>query len=263
MSQSRWWLVVLLAVWAGCAVYVGTRLTRGWVPHDEGALGQSADRVAAGQLPHRDYDEIYTGGLAYLDALAFRVFGENLVSPRIALFLVFLLWVPAVFYIASRFLGPWGSGGLTLLAVSWSLPNYAAAMPSWFNLFFATFGAAALLRFAETDRRGWLFTAGLSAGLSCVIKIIGIYFLAGALLAVVGFEQRSAATDRPGGAAPSAYWSRRRSHSSPPSFGRWSTPAPERASWSRSSSPARSSRRTWCGRSGASPAIGCWNGCGG
>jgi hypothetical protein len=198
MTPLRWWLVILLVVWAGSGVYVGTRLTRGWVPHDEGTLGQSAERVAAGQLPHRDYDEIYTGGLAYLDALAFRVFGENLVSPRIALFLVFLLWVPAVFYIASRFLGPWGSGGVTLLAVSWSLPNYAAAMPSWFNLFFATFGAAALLRFAETDQKRWLFTAGLMAGLSCLIKIIGIYFIAGSLLVLVAFEQRGAAGERPG-----------------------------------------------------------------
>ena len=190
MTPSRWWLVVLLAVWAGSGVYVGTRLTRGWVPHDEGTLGQSADRVASGQLPHRDYDEIYTGGLAYVDALAFRAFGENLASPRIVLFLVFLLWVPAVFYLASRFLGPWGSGGVTLLAVSWSLPNYAAAMPSWFNLFFATFGAAALMRFAETDRKKWLFAAGFSAGLSCLVKIIGIYFIAGSLLALVAFEQR-------------------------------------------------------------------------
>jgi len=198
VTTSRWWLVTLLAVWAGSGVYVGTRLNRGWVPHDEGTLGQSADRVASGQLPHRDYDEIYTGGLAYVDALAFRVFGENLVSPRIALFLVFLLWVPTVFYIASRFLGPWGSGGVTLLAASWSIPNYAAAMPSWFNLFFATFGAAALLRFSETDRRRWLFTAGLMAGLSCLIKIIGIYFIAGSLLVLVAFEPRGEAGERGG-----------------------------------------------------------------
>lgn len=198
MKPTRWWLVVLLAVWAGSGVYVGTRLTRGWVPHDEGTLGQSADRVASGQLPHRDYDEIYTGGLAYVDALAFRVFGETLVSPRIALFLIFLLWVPAVFYVASRFLGPWGSGGVTLLAVSWSVPNYAAAMPSWYNLFFATFGAGALLRFAETDRKRWLFAAGLMAGLSCLIKIIGIYFLAGSLLVVVAFEQRGGAGEQRG-----------------------------------------------------------------
>jgi hypothetical protein len=184
----RWWLA-LLAVWTLSAVYVGARLTRGWVPHDEGTLAQSATRVLAGQWPHRDYDEIYTGGLAYLDALAFRVFGQDLVALRIPLFLLFLLWVPAVFSIAARFLAPAGAAAVTLLAVAWSLPNYPAAMPSWFNLFFATFGAAALLRFAETDRRRWLWVAGACAGLSCLAKIAGLYFLAAALLFLAFREQ--------------------------------------------------------------------------
>lgn len=186
--NRRWWLA-LLTVWIVSVAYVGARLTRGWVPHDEGTLAQSAQRVLDGQLPHRDYDEIYTGGLAYMDALAFRVFGDNLVAPRIVLLLVFLVWVPAVFYIASRFLGAWGAGGVTLLAAAWSLPNYSAAMPSWYNLFFATFGAAALLRFAETDRRRWLVWAGIFAGLSCLIKIVGLYFVAAALLFLVFREQ--------------------------------------------------------------------------
>ena len=182
--------LVLAVIWLLSAGYAGAGLTRGWVPHDEGTLGQSAERVLAGELPHRDYDEIYTGGLAYADALAFRVFGENLVSPRILLFIVFLLWVPAVFYLAGRTLGPLAAGGVTLLAVSWSVPNYHAAMPSWYNLFFATFGAAALVRFAEVERTRWLVLAGVAAGLSCLVKIVGLYFVAGGLLALVYFERR-------------------------------------------------------------------------
>ena len=183
-------VLVLAIVWLLSAGYTGATLTRGWVPHDEGTLGQSAERVLAGQLPHRDYDEIYTGGLAYVDALAFRVFGENLVSPRILMFVVFLLWVPVVFYLASRTLGSVAAGGVTLLAVSWSVPNYHAAMPSWYNLFFATFGAAALVRFAEVERTRWLVLAGVAAGISCLVKIVGLYFVAGGLLALVSFEQR-------------------------------------------------------------------------
>ena len=70
------------------------------------------------------------------------------------LFAVFLAWVPAVFYIASRFVRPLAAGGITLLAVAWSLPNYSAAMPSWYNLFLATFGVAALFRFLEDGGAG-------------------------------------------------------------------------------------------------------------
>jgi len=62
---------VLIVVWIGSALYVGARLNRGWVPHDEGALGHSAERVLAGQLPHRDFDETCTGGLSFLNGIPF------------------------------------------------------------------------------------------------------------------------------------------------------------------------------------------------
>src|SRR5271155_4183319 len=86
---KQWWLV-LMVVWALSAVYMGTHLKRGWVPHDEGAFAESAQRVLKGELPHRDFDEIYTGGLAYLHALAFRELGTNLASMRYMLFAFFL-----------------------------------------------------------------------------------------------------------------------------------------------------------------------------
>src|SRR2546427_11417424 len=56
----RWWLI-LIVVWGISGIYEGRHLKRGWVPHDEGAFAQSADRVLHGELPHRDYTEVYTG----------------------------------------------------------------------------------------------------------------------------------------------------------------------------------------------------------
>jgi len=184
--------MALAVTWVVAVGYAASGLTRGWYPHDEGTLGQSADRVLAGQLPHRDYDEIYTGGLAYADAIAFRVFGADLVSPRIVLLFVFAVWVVGMFYVASRFFGPIPAGGVTLAAVAWSMPNYSAAMPSWFNLFFAGLGAACLIRHTETGAARWLFWAGVCGGLSCLCKIIGLYYIAGALLFIVYREQSSA-----------------------------------------------------------------------
>ncbi len=183
----RW--LVLGAVWLVAGVYVGLHLGGGWVPADDGTLAQSALRVLQGQLPHRDFAEIYTGGLSMIHALAFRVLGVNLMSLRICVFLFFLAWIPAVYYIALRFTSAVGAGLVTLLAVSWSLPNYPAAMPSWYNLFFATFGAAALLRYLEVRTRRWLFMAGVCGGVSLAIKVIGAYFAAGALLFLAFLEQ--------------------------------------------------------------------------
>lgn len=185
--KLRW--VVLCAVLLIAGVYVGLHLRNGWVPADEGTLGQSALRVLQGQLPHRDFTEIYTGGLSMIHALALRAFGVNLMSLRICVFLFFLAWLTAVYQIALRFASPLAAGLITLLAVAWSFPNYPAAMPSWYNLFFATFGAAALLRYLEVRRPRWLFAAGVCGGISILIKVIGAYYIAGVLLFLAFVEQ--------------------------------------------------------------------------
>jgi Dolichyl-phosphate-mannose-protein mannosyltransferase len=193
---ARYEWLVLGMVWVASAIYVAACLRRGWVPCDAGMLSQGAERVLQGQVPFRDFGEVYTGGLPYLNALAFRLFGANLFSIRIPLFVLFLGWVPAVYFIARRFAGPLAAGLVTLLAVAWSLPNYTEAMPSWYNLFIATFGAAALLKYIDTRRQRWLWLAGLCGGLSIVVKITGLYFIAAGLL-FFAFRERSLASQVP------------------------------------------------------------------
>jgi len=185
---------------------MGLYWNRGWVAHDDGMLAQSADRVLHGELPHRDFDEVYTGGLNYLHALGFRAFGENLVSIRRVLFVFFALWVPAVYYCALRFASPVASGIFALLAVAWSVPNYPASMPSWYNLFFATFGLAALLRYLEVRAVHWLFAAGISAGCSFLIKVSGLYFIGAVLLFFLFLEQSRAEPQTPSNPSPSSRW---------------------------------------------------------
>jgi hypothetical protein len=185
--MRRWWLPLLLALCG--ALYTGRSLDHGWTPFDEGTLGQSAERVASGEMPHRDFDEVYTGGLSELNAAAFRVFGVRLSVLRAVLFVCFVLWVPAVYYVARQFAGPAPSSLATILAVIWSVPNYPAAMPSWYNLFLATWALAAILRFIDTDNRRWLFAAGVAAGLSILIKIVGLFLVAALFLALAWGEQ--------------------------------------------------------------------------
>src|SRR5215831_11435632 len=123
---------ILLVVWIISAVYVGGFIDRGWIPHDEGTLAQSAERVLDGELPHRDFDEIYAG--------TFKFLGANLIYIRYVFFAFFLMFVPALYAIALRFASPWLAAAITLLGVVWSVPNYFAGLPSWYNLFFAVLG---------------------------------------------------------------------------------------------------------------------------
>jgi len=181
--------IVLVAVWVLAGGYAGSHLMRGWVPHDEGAFAQSADRVLHGDMPHRDYTEIYTGGLAYLHAFAFRYLGENFATLRIVLFAFFLIWVPAFYWVATRLVRDWIAGCVTLLAVVWSFPNYPAAVPSWYNLFFATFGLAALFGYLSRRADIFLFIAGLCGGCSFLAKSTALYYFASVFLFLLFSEQ--------------------------------------------------------------------------
>ncbi len=187
ITSRGWFLFALVFVLS--ALYMAQELKRGWVPWDEGVLAESAEHVLRGELPHRDYHELYTGLLSYVNAGAFRTFGTNLASMRYVLFIFFLAWIPAFYYAASRFVSAPVASAVTLLAVVWGLPNYAAPMPSWYNLFFATFGLAALLRYVEVQSRRWLIVAGICGGISFLFKVTGLYFVAGALLFLAFREQ--------------------------------------------------------------------------
>jgi hypothetical protein len=189
-SSFRGWFLFALAFTLS-ALYMAHELRRGWIPSDDGMLAESAERVLHGELPHRDYHENYTGGLSYLNASAFRMFGTNLASMRYMLFLFCLAWVPAVYYAASRFVSGPLANAVTLLAVAWGPPNNGTPMPSWYNLVFATFGLAALLRYIEVQSRRWLIVAGICGGISFLVKLTGLYFVAGALLFLAFREQMS------------------------------------------------------------------------
>lgn len=198
--RNRTLLFVL--VWAACAWFVSDRIGRGWGPPDEGLLGQTAERFLRGEVPHRDFDDLYTGGLTALHAAAFSVLGTKMSSLRTVLLGAVILWIPFVWLIARRFVSPLAAGALTMLAVAWSLPAYPAPMPSWYNLFFATVGLWAILRFIDCSHYRWAFAAGLCAGLSMVAKISGMYLLASLLLVVVMRAYLLPSTDARSDGAP-------------------------------------------------------------
>jgi hypothetical protein len=187
---------VLLVVYVFGVAYESYFLFRGWFPWDEGALAESAGRVLAGQLPHRDFGEIYSGGLSYLHAFAFLLFGEKLASMRIVLFAFFAVWIPVLYALGRRFASPAVAGAFVAACVAWSVPNYSASMPSWYNLFFATFALASLFRYFDVRRTRWLVAAGLVCGLSIVVKSTGIYAVV-ALFLVLLFDEQVRADSRP------------------------------------------------------------------
>ncbi|MBS0208066.1 MAG: glycosyltransferase family 39 protein [Planctomycetes bacterium] len=168
-------LLLVGLVMIGCLVL---RQDQGVVPHDTGTLCQSAVRVLNGELPHRDYDELYTGALSFFHAASFWLLGVHTSSIRWAFVLTSTCWAWGVYLVARRATSIPLALLVTATAVLWSVPNYFSPMPSWYNLFFATFGVLALLQFIDRDQRRWLVLAGVCGGLSLCVKLIGLYYVA-------------------------------------------------------------------------------------
>ncbi len=194
VGYARWLGAAAIAV---SLLYAWQFVFRGWIPHDEGLLGQSAERVLAGEIPHIDFDDPYTGGLSWFHALAFKLLGVRLSSIRIALFLSFALTLPLINALARRIAPPMVAAFVVLACTVWSVPNYFAGLPSWYNLFFAIAALWCLVRFDENGRKRWLSAGGAAMGLSFLIKISGLYPLAAGLL-YLAF--RGIPASEPGGA---------------------------------------------------------------
>lgn len=171
----------------GCALtlaYLAVRphLYVSWTPSDDGVLAQGADRVLRGELPHRDFVALWSGGLDYLNAAAFRVLGERLTTLRTVVAAAWLAGLAAMFAVARRILPAWPAGLLTVCAALWTLPLSPHPLPSWYTLALGLCGAAAVVEWTHSRRRRWLAVAGVAAGASIAVKIVGLYFVAAVFL---------------------------------------------------------------------------------
>ncbi|HNW34177.1 MAG TPA: hypothetical protein PKM25_04545, partial [Candidatus Ozemobacteraceae bacterium] len=159
-----------------------------WQP-DSGMLGQVAERILAGEWPHIDFDDPYTGLGGFLHAGSFKFLGVKMSSIRYVHLFFSLLGLIAFMEIC--FLGsniPL-SIACCLLGYSFSYPVAFESMPSWYILDFSLISVALLLRYERSGHRALLFLAGFCIGISCLFKITGVYIFAAALPWILLFGQ--------------------------------------------------------------------------
>ena len=185
--------LVMIAV---ALVYLTLFVSRGWIPHDEGMVGQSAERVLLGGVPHVDYEEPYTGGLTWMHAAVFKIAGINLLYLRWLLFAGAALAQVLTYLMLRRFLGPIGAAVGVWVALAWSFPNYFAPLPSWWVLVCALGCLWAFMRYVETGLLRYVALAGLTAGVSILIKQTGLYVLVALVIALLyGGGRKDSATE--------------------------------------------------------------------
>ena len=200
-------LVLLGAVLGAAVVFVLPHLFASWTPADEGVLAQSAERVMRGELPHRDFVALWSGGLDVVHALSFRLRGVALSSMREVLLIGWLVGLTAMFAIARGMLSPLASAALVLVAVGWTVPISPHPLPSWHTLFLSLVALLAVARFLQSRTTSWMVAAGAAAAAACVVKITGLYVIAAIALTIVFAVQEATPPDATArGAARSYPW---------------------------------------------------------
>ena len=164
--------------------YLGGHYDEGWIAHDEGLLGHTAELTLAGNTPHVEFQDAYTGLLSHINASSFKLFGINLASLRIPLLIGATMTAIVWYLIALRMVSPVVAGVVTLTSVAWSFPNYFAALPSWYVLMAASWTTWTLIKFHETSSRRYMLLAALFSGVAILFKIVGLYLVAASLFVI-------------------------------------------------------------------------------
>lgn len=149
---------------------------------DEGYFVQQATRVLHGQLPYRDFDTLYTPGLAFVHAGIFFVSsGPSLLGPRILAWLARAALALVLFQLARPFVrNPWWAAlpGFILLIGLDNAPERWEPHPGWLSSFFAILAAWCL---TQPSRR-WLLLSGVAAAIAYAFKQNAGVFILGAIL---------------------------------------------------------------------------------
>lgn len=165
---------------AGALILVGflvlTRLAfRGWIPHDEGTLGQAASRVLAGEVPHVDFHDTYSGLQAFAHAGVFQLTGESVRNLRIANIAIAAIAGISSFALVRRVQPVVVAASTCVATCLVGFAVYPASMPSWWNAALGLAAAYLILRWLDSRNQIVLVSAGLLIGLSFLVKSTGIY----------------------------------------------------------------------------------------
>ena len=168
---------------------------RFWSAPDEGAYAHVAERVLAGETLNGTVQAVHLGYVTFVNALAFKLFGVDLVSLRYPLLIATLIQSALAFWLLAA------RGALTAFAGATAMScltfvQFLNPTAQWSALFFCVL-VIALLSAREPEWRGTLELLGfMLMALFLVRPLSGIFAAMGALAFLLLQEQRAAGRDR-------------------------------------------------------------------
>lgn len=213
VNQQRTLWVITAVVMTFASAYFLLSFNRDLIPFDEGYLLYSFYKFARGEIPHRDFYDIY-GALTYVvGGTLFKLFGTRILVIRIFVLLMKTFMAVLVFWIG-RCLMPslFAFLGAILFILCWGDPGRYV-----FNVLYAGHcahllaltGIGAMLLYFENRGKPYLAAAGLLGGLVLHFKLTtGVFLLIAFGLTLCFKEQLFVLADQPDAETPRAASSR-------------------------------------------------------
>jgi Dolichyl-phosphate-mannose-protein mannosyltransferase len=145
-------------------------MSRRPIVYDEGLVLTGAMRVAAGQIPHRDFYANYGPAEFYILAGLFRTFGESLLAERLFDYLLKALIVASVFAVASEYCRKAIAVFTAILAGAWLFGSGSGSTIIPVSLFNVIASALIVPVFARNVSIGRMLTAGAVAGVALLFR---------------------------------------------------------------------------------------------
>ena len=160
---------------------------RSWLPEDEGQYAHVAERILDGEILNAQIQEHHPGYINFINALALRLFGRDLVSLRYPLVVLATLQSLLLFFVfLSR--GLWTALLAALTSTCLGFILFPNPTPNWYCLFFGILIACCLLEF----RRGFPFRLeiiGFFVGVVFLLRQLSGLFIGMGVLAFLLVEE--------------------------------------------------------------------------
>lgn len=146
---------------------------RFWWPPDDGAYAHVASRLLAGEVLHRDVQDVHAGYVNFANAGALALFGDRLVSLRYPLAILTLCQSCLMFFMLRPKGATVAAAGATGMAAL-TFVQFLNPTAHWYALFLVVTLLAALIWMPGDDRRRLLVTGFLLTTLFLFRQLTGI-----------------------------------------------------------------------------------------
>jgi hypothetical protein len=187
----------LVALASGALLWVF--LTRYWYPTDDGLYAHVAERLLAGEVLHRDVQDIHPGYIHIVHALAFRLFGVDLLSLRYPLALAGVLQASLAYVLLQRRSEPLAVIG-SLAATALGIVQFGSPTANWYALAI-TVGLVVWLTTTPSERPGRVAVAGVLLGAVTMFRHLSGVWTAMGVIVLLLVEESRRRPDRQAGIA--------------------------------------------------------------